>query len=1320
MLVGDLVATIRLDGAQQVNAQLAQTGAAMADAGAKAGSLGKVVGGAFAVAGNVVNTATAALGAMAAKSVTAGAAFNTLQQNTNVALTTLLGSSEAAQAQLSRLNDFTSKSPFGRDVFMKAQQQLLGFGVEATKVIPYLDAIQNAVAGIGGNDAQISQITTIIAKIRSSATLGQQDLLELGNAGINAAALIASATGRSEKEVRDSIFGNPLRGDEALAGLDAMMKGMSTRFQGTTDLLKQQMDGARDRVKASMRDIGAVLSAPIIDPKGGGWGVTLTNSYADILRGVQSAITPMVDELATRMGPAFLDIDGKMQHLASTIRQIDMADLRAGFAQVQPILPVVAGGLAALSAQGLGSIPVLRSLGLSFNPLVTGLAAAAAASPAAREAIGDILGALQPLVPVAGDVARILAGTLSSGMSALGAVVKAVAPTIELVANGIASIPAPMLAAATAIGVAAMAFRSFKTASDAGVAGGMFGAFASGTKAASDGIRQFGTQLTEMGSTASRAYAAGLSPTSAALAAVAPVASSASSGIAAVGNSLKAAFLSNPVGMVILGITAAIGAFSMASAEAEQKSAEWKSSVEELRGTLDKTSGAMTNQTQQMVVQNLQGTEWATRVSELANGTGKLGDMTTAIVGKNDAFINQLADLAAGQTDWNDRLTSGSTATNTLATMLEKTGTTQRDWIKAASGSTEAADSLREKFTAAGYEASNFDSVLERLSKNAQGINQDALSEIFSEQDKIATARALLIQAADAMADLKAKGGDAAVAQQRLTDALGTASDVAADASERIRALNSALDALNGGTATAAEQQQNLDDAVRSSADAWAQANASALEATGGAAGLAGAIVDVNGKIDTSTEVGSKFRDSMKDMATNMQTAALEAANLAKQTGGDSYSAALSAITPYVDQVRQLGKEYGLSDVQVNAMLASLNMLPEDVALGVSLDGKDEVSAELGGIALQLGSLGDGVTTLKVATLSDQAKAELTAIGYQVKQLADGSYEISVGADPKDAEARLLDLKAKVTGTSAAVILDADATAAGETLVAWKATADGTLALPTVGADTTPAADEVVAWKLQADGTWAVSNMNADTALADGSVVTWKQNADGTWSTAHVGAEASSAFSTVGGWKQSADGTWATAKVTASTSSAYSEVDSFVRNASGRVITIAVQTSGGGSGAAMIRANGGLDSYNGMESFAQGGFPTGLFKAKGTPMYKFAEPETGWEAFISGRPGQEDRNIGIGVEALRRLGADWEDVLSRLGMPPVRAFANGGVVGGRVQVQPRQTLVGDVYLDGRALVGEFRGVMSDTASSAVRSYDSDRSRTARHGRERGR
>lgn len=60
-------------------------------------------------------------------------------------------------------------------------------------------------------------------------------------------------------------------------------------------------------------------------------------------------------------------------------------------------------------------------------------------------------------------------------------------------------------------------------------------------------------------------------------------------------------------------------------------------------------------------------------------------------------------------------------------------------------------------------------------------------------------------------------------------------------------------------------------------------------------------------------------------------------------------------------------------------------------------------------------------------------------------------------------------------------------------------------------------------------------------------------------------------------------------------------------------------------------ANGGIEEY------ADGGVRTGVYRG-GEPLLKFAEPETGWEAFISGKPSERARNRQIWAETGQRLG----------------------------------------------------------------------------------
>lgn len=250
----------------------------------------------------VGTTLTVAGGAVAAFGVAAlktGIEYNTLQQTSRAALTSLLGSARAANAQMDKLDAFAKTSPFSKSTFIQAQQQMLAFGIETRKVIPYLDAVQNAVAAAGGSNADIEGIVATMSKVQSSAKITAEDLNELGNRGVNAAELIGSQMGMTGAQIRDAISNGSL---DATQALDALAAGMSERFAGAADNVKNTFAGATDRVKAAWRDFASELATPLVDPNGGGALVDFLNGVADAMRGFSKLPEPVKNSVTALAG----------------------------------------------------------------------------------------------------------------------------------------------------------------------------------------------------------------------------------------------------------------------------------------------------------------------------------------------------------------------------------------------------------------------------------------------------------------------------------------------------------------------------------------------------------------------------------------------------------------------------------------------------------------------------------------------------------------------------------------------------------------------------------------------------------------------------------------------------------------------------------------------------------------------------------------------------------------------------------------------------------------------------------------------------------
>lgn len=254
-----------LDTAGSMRSEFNQVGASMAVIG----------GGMSALVGSLIAT---------------GIQYNTLQQVAGRALETMTGSASEAADQMDRLHEFADTSPFARQIWITAQQQLMAFGMEAERVVPTLEGVQNAVAAIGGGEQEIAQLVDILGSVEGQGRITGRELQRMGQMGINAADLMGEALGMTGAEIREQITAGALDAETAIT---ALTDGMMTNFEGAAQGLRETMPGAIDRVSAAVRDLGGLLATPLVDPSGGGFLVDATNQVADFIRIIEGLPAPV-------------------------------------------------------------------------------------------------------------------------------------------------------------------------------------------------------------------------------------------------------------------------------------------------------------------------------------------------------------------------------------------------------------------------------------------------------------------------------------------------------------------------------------------------------------------------------------------------------------------------------------------------------------------------------------------------------------------------------------------------------------------------------------------------------------------------------------------------------------------------------------------------------------------------------------------------------------------------------------------------------------------------------------------------------------------
>lgn len=388
--------------------------------------------------------ATLGIARLVKNTIALGVSYNTLEQSSKAAFTTLLGTTEAAAAMQKQIRDFAMTSPFPRQAFIQGTQQLLAFGFEAKKIIPTLSAVQDAVAAAGGSSQQLQDIIFVMAQIKAAGKITGVDLIQFGQRGLNAAQLIGSAMGKTGAQIKAEITAGTLGADQAL---DALTKGMATKFGGAAQNLKQTWVGATDRIRGAYRDLSSELVAPFVDPNGGGFAVKWANDFADLLRSIQAS--PAFDTMKKKLElfGARMDslVQGSLGTFALLFEENGAAKFRAQIDKVvaqfpglqsvlsildmlHPLVPAIMGALAqlgpkleelapkfaALIEQLLPLIPPLVDLVIALVPALLTLL------PPLTDMLiqaTDVFIKLAPPVQVLADALGFVASALSSGLS---------------------------------------------------------------------------------------------------------------------------------------------------------------------------------------------------------------------------------------------------------------------------------------------------------------------------------------------------------------------------------------------------------------------------------------------------------------------------------------------------------------------------------------------------------------------------------------------------------------------------------------------------------------------------------------------------------------------------------------------------------------------------------------------------------------------------------------------------------------------------------------------------------------------------------------
>lgn len=277
-------------------------------------------------------------------------------EQSEIAFKSMLGSAEKAGVFLQQLKDFAAKTPFEFPELVESSKRMLAFGFEASKIIPTLRIIGDAVSGLGGGAAEINRVTLALGQMQAKGKVSAQEMNQLAELGIPAWKMLADAIGITIPEAMKLAERGAI---QASVAIPAILEGMNAKFGGLmaeqSKTLLGQWSNFKDQLTFVAMDIGKAL--------------------LPVLKAILDASMPVLE-----------GVKGLAQQFSALSPQAQAVGiaLAAAAAAAGPLL----FALGSIMSSVTGLMPVITSIGSALGTV--GLAAAAQAAAVALAAFAVV------------------------------------------------------------------------------------------------------------------------------------------------------------------------------------------------------------------------------------------------------------------------------------------------------------------------------------------------------------------------------------------------------------------------------------------------------------------------------------------------------------------------------------------------------------------------------------------------------------------------------------------------------------------------------------------------------------------------------------------------------------------------------------------------------------------------------------------------------------------------------------------------------------------------------------------------------------------
>jgi tape measure domain-containing protein len=375
---------------------------------------------------------------------------NAAMEQSRAAFIGLLGSGQAADAMLRRLQSFAATTPFEFPELVQDTQELIGMGFASRDVIPVLQAVGDAAAGVGRGKEAVDRVTLALGQMQARGKVTGQDMLQLTEAGIPAWRILAQSMGLTVAQVQKLSEEGKLGADSVTLlwqGMERTFSGqMARQAQTFNGLLSTLHDNAImalmafagpifNMAKSGLQQLTTQVGSPAFSNFARVLGQEVGGALSSVIAWIRQAVSwfgQFAPQVA-QVGTAFNNLAVALAPTAARMQQAGTAgNLLAGaLGALRLIIVGILGGITLL-VSGIASViqwfnagsPAVQRLYTMFQQL--GAVITGAFIPAwhsMQQSFADAMTALRPIMPQLLLFAQILGGVVVASIIIVIAVI---------------------------------------------------------------------------------------------------------------------------------------------------------------------------------------------------------------------------------------------------------------------------------------------------------------------------------------------------------------------------------------------------------------------------------------------------------------------------------------------------------------------------------------------------------------------------------------------------------------------------------------------------------------------------------------------------------------------------------------------------------------------------------------------------------------------------------------------------------------------------------------------------------------------------------